>query len=75
MCQAACINIYVDINIDKNAPYALLSILSIHKSPVIQASSHYLASPSVHKASNSLGRPPAHLRLNGHSSFNGHTAK
>lgn len=40
MCQAACINIYVDINIDKNAPYALLSIPSICESPVIQASSH-----------------------------------
>lgn len=75
MCQAACINIYVYINIGKNAPYALLSIPSIYKSPVIQASSHYLASPSVHKASNSFGRAPAHLRLNGHSSFGGHTAK
>lgn len=75
MFQASCINIYVDINIDKEAPYALLSLPNIHKPPVIQASSHYLASPSVHKASNSLGRAPAHLRLNGHSSSDGHTAK
>lgn len=40
MCQAACINIYVGINIDKNAPYALLYTPSIRKFPVIQASSH-----------------------------------
>lgn len=29
MCWAACINIYVGINIDKNVPYALLSTPSI----------------------------------------------
>lgn len=40
MCQAACINIYVGINIDKNAPYALLYTPSIRKFHVIQASSH-----------------------------------
>lgn len=40
MCWAGCINIYVGINIDKNAPYALLSTPSILKFPVIQASSH-----------------------------------
>lgn len=40
MCRAACINIYVGINIDKNAPYPLLSTASILKFPVIHASSH-----------------------------------
>lgn len=40
MCRAACINIYVSINIDRNAPYTLLSTPNILKFPVIQASSH-----------------------------------
>lgn len=40
MCQAVYINIYVVINIDKNAPYALLSTPRILKFPDIQGSSH-----------------------------------
>ena len=77
MCLAAAINIYFGINIDKKVlcSWALLPPPSVLQLSVLGAGGHQLTSASVPRASERLGRPPAHLCLNGHSNSDRHTAK